>query len=86
MLTEFFNGKEPCKSINPDEAVAFGATVCAAILSEAHESEGLVLDANPLSIGLQSRGGVMTTLIKRNGHVTSKKIYPLPKFIAFRAL
>jgi heat shock 70kDa protein 1/2/6/8 len=77
VLSEFFNGKKPCKSINPDEAVAFGATVQAAILSGADKSEKLeellVLDATPHSLGLETAGGVMTTLIKRNTSVPSKK-------------
>lgn len=77
MLSEFFNGKEPCKSINPDEAVAYGATVQAAILSGADKSEKLsdllLLDVTPLSLGLETAGGVMTTLIKRNTTVPAKK-------------
>merc|ERR1712244_212067 len=72
------NGKEPCKNINPDEAVAFGATVQAAILSGADSgseklSELLLLDVTPLSLGLETAGGVMTTLIKRNTTVPAKK-------------
>jgi len=77
MLSEFFNGKEPCKSINPDEAVAYGATVQAAILSgndkSGNLSELLLLDVTPLSLGLETAGGVMTTLIKRNTTVPAKK-------------
>ncbi|CAN0425016.1 unnamed protein product, partial [Scytosiphon promiscuus] len=77
MLSEFFNGKEPCKSINPDEAVAFGATVQAAILSGKDKSEKLnsllLLDVTPLGQGLETAGGVMTTLIKRNTTVPAKK-------------
>jgi len=77
MLSEFFNGKELCKAINPDEAVAFGATVQAAILSGADKSEKLsellLLDVTPLSLGLETAGGVMTTLIKRNTTVPAKK-------------
>merc|ERR1739844_693431 len=77
MLSEFFNGKEPCKSINPDEAVAYGATVQAAILGGKDQSEKLsellLLDVTPLSLGLETAGGVMTTLIKRNTTVPAKK-------------
>ena len=77
MLSEFFNGKDPCKSINPDEAVAYGATVQAAILTGADKSEKLsellLLDVTPLSLGLETAGGVMTTLIKRNTTVPAKK-------------
>lgn len=77
MLSELFNGKEPCKSINPDEAVAYGATVQAAILDGKAKSqklsELLLLDVTPLSLGLETAGGVMTPLIKRNTTVPAKK-------------
>merc|ERR1719228_2937047 len=74
LVKEFFSGKEPSRGINPDEAVAFGAAVQAGVLSgEQDTGEIVLLDVNPLTMGIETVGGVMTKLISRNTVIPTKK-------------
>jgi len=74
LLKEYFNGKEPNRGINPDEAVAFGAAVQAGILTGAEGTDSLLLlDVCALSQGIETVGGVMTVLIERNTNIPTKK-------------
>ncbi len=76
LLSDFFNGKELCKSINPDEAVAYGAAVQAAILhghGDAKTDSLLLIDVAPLTLGIETAGGVMTPMIPRNSTIPCKK-------------
>jgi heat shock protein 1/8 len=76
MIKEYFNGKEPCRSINPDEAVAYGAAVQAAILggpADNMTSDILLIDVTPLSMGIETAGQVMTKIINRNTTIPTNK-------------
>ncbi|MDP3445275.1 MAG: Hsp70 family protein, partial [Ignavibacteria bacterium] len=79
LLKEFFNGKELCKSVNPDEAVAFGAAVQAAILTTPKDQKDgklnsvVLLDVAPLSLGIETGGQLMTVMIERNTTIPHRK-------------
>merc|ERR1712102_41271 len=74
LVKEYFNGKEPSKGINPDEAVAYGAAVQAGVLSGEQDTGDIVLlDVNPLTLGIETVGGVMTKLVTRNTVIPTKK-------------
>merc|ERR1712038_1018167 len=74
LVKEFFNGKEPSRGINPDEAVAYGAAVQAGVLSGEQDTGDIVLlDVNPLTLGIETVGGVMTKLVPRNTVIPTKK-------------
>jgi len=83
LIKTFFNGKEPCLKINPDEAVAYGAAVQAAILTRNHDKKDqneddilrnvVLIDVAPLSLGIETSGGVMTNIIDRNTSIPCKR-------------
>lgn len=75
LVKDFFNGKEPHRGINPDEAIAYGAAVQAGIIAGEEQTEGgvVILDATPLTLGIETVGGVMTSLISRGTTIPTRK-------------
>jgi len=78
LLSDFFNGKELNKSVNPDEAVAYGAAIQAAILTNQEDYTGnlsktVLVDVTPLSLGIETAGGIMTILIPKNTIIPTRK-------------
>ena len=73
LLQDYFNGKELNRGVNPDEAVAYGAAVLGGVLSRKVDTDFVVIDVAPLSLGIETAGGVMTKLIVRNSAIPTKK-------------
>ncbi|KEG01796.1 heat shock protein 70, putative [Plasmodium vinckei vinckei] len=73
IIKDFFNGKEPNRGINPDEAVAYGAAIQAGIILGEELQDVVLLDVTPLTLGIETVGGIMTQLIKRNTVIPTKK-------------
>lgn len=72
LLKDYF-GKEPSKGVNPDEAVAYGAAVQGAILSNKRRSPAVVIDVNSLTLGIETTGGIFAKVIPRNTIIPTKK-------------
>jgi L1 cell adhesion molecule like protein len=84
LLQEFFNGKQPCRGVDPDEAVAYGAAVQAAIITgnQSKVIEGkLLIDVAPLSLGIETAGEIMTTIIPRSTSIPVKKSQTFSTFV-----
>lgn len=73
LVKDFFNGKEPNTGINPDEAVAYGAAVQGGVICGEDANDIVIIDATPLSLGIETVGGVMSVIIPRNSYIPTKK-------------
>merc|ERR1712110_1281118 len=73
MIKDYFNGKEPNRGINPDEAIAYGAAVQGGILCGETWANMVLIDTTPLSLGIETVGGVMTTIVPKQTTIPTKK-------------